>query len=122
KLALRGRIYCEKENYKLAELLTRENLIHALRHVAQIRLVAAIQLHRQPARIANFTNRLADFFPVNAAFAQIDEVARLGVEIFQVEFGNAFAERANPFLRIAVHHDVADIEISLNPGTLEFIN
>src|SRR5436190_5757756 len=114
---LRGRIYFEQENYKLVELLTRENLVYAFRHITQICLIATIQFDRQPARIANLANRLADFLPVNAAFAQVDEVARLGVEIFQVKFGDTFAQGANPLLREAVHHDVADIEIRLDPGT-----
>src|SRR5581483_7141669 len=35
---------------------------------------------------------------------------------------DALAERANPLLREAVHHHVADIEVSPDPGTLEFIH
>src|SRR5262249_33728325 len=52
--------------------------------------------------------------PLVAAFSAL--------EVLHVKFHDAFAERPNPVLRIAVENNVADIKPRLNRGTFEFVD
>src|SRR5215475_3823865 len=103
-------------------LLPRQNHVHAAADFTQVSFVAARQFHGQIPAESNLTDRLADFLPIDAAFTQRDPLARFVLEIFEVEFDDPFAERANPLLREAVHHDVADVEIGPDPAAIEFVH
>src|SRR5262245_46051164 len=103
-------------------LLPRKNHVHASADFAQISFVAARQFHGQIPAESDLTYRLADFLPIDAPFAQLDPLAGFVLEILEVEFDDPFAERANPLLREAVHHDVADVEIGPDPTALEFVH
>src|SRR5215470_2420533 len=103
----------ERKGFKFLpdRLPPRQNHVHATADFAQVSFVAARQFHRQIPAESDLTDRLADFLPIDAAFAQRYPLARFVLEILEVEFDDPFAERANPLLREAVHHDVADVEI-----------
>src|SRR4030095_8835816 len=103
-------------------LLPRQNHVHAAADFAQVSFVAARQFHGQIPAEFDLTDRLADFLPIDAAFAQRYPLARFVLEIFEVEFDDPFAEGANPLLREAVHHDVADVEIGSDPAAIEFVH
>src|SRR5262249_62244919 len=109
-------------NFLPDRLLPRQNHVHAACDFAQVSFVAARQFYGQIPAEFDLTDRLADFLPIDAAFAQRAPLARFVLEILEVEFDAPFAERANPLLREAVHHDVADVEIGPDPAAVEFVN
>src|SRR5262245_27779094 len=88
-------------------LLPRQNHVHAAADFAKICFVAARQFYGQISAESYLTDRFADLLPIDAAFAQWDPLAGFVLEILEMEFDDTFAERTNPLLRIAVHHDVA---------------
>ena len=44
------------------------------------------------------------------------------VEVLEVHLGDAGPERADPVLRVAVEHDVADVEVRLQPWRVELVD
>jgi len=69
-----------------------------------------------------FVQGLADFGPVDVAFEQVGPLVALTLEVLEVDADDPLAERANPVLRVPEQDDVADIEVRLEPGTLELID
>src|SRR5262249_46459065 len=74
--------------------------------------------------IINVGERLPHGGPIHVALAEIDPLvaAFLAFEILNMQFRDAFAERANPVLRVAVEDNVANIKPRLNYRTFEFVN
>src|SRR5258708_8705695 len=54
-------------------LLAVQDLIHPLTDIAQVFFVASAQLNRGIAFVADLLERLVNLFPLNIAFAEIDE-------------------------------------------------
>src|SRR6202158_5085195 len=95
--------------------------IGAAAHVAQIRFVAALQLDDGAAGIAYFREGLAHCRPVHVAIAEVNPGVSVvfALEVLEVHIHDVFAQGANPVLRVAVKHHVADVEPGLDPRALE---
>src|SRR5262245_61976060 len=77
----------------IGRLLSRQNHVHATADFAQVSFVPALQFHGQIPAESDLTDRLSDFLPIDAAFAQRDPLAGFVLEILEVEFDDPFAER-----------------------------
>src|SRR5206468_8437984 len=86
--------------------LAEQQAVNSAADVAQIRLVALLQLCDDASGIADFGEGLAHCGPVDVAVAEIDPLvaAFFALEIFEVDFHDAFAQGADPILGIAVQH------------------
>src|SRR5258708_37119912 len=87
--------------------------------------ITAIELDGGGSGIANLGQRLVYFGPFDFALAQRHPLAHfslLELEVLDVELHDALAERANPVLRVAGNHHVADIEVRADPRALELVD
>src|SRR5262249_17777800 len=97
------------------------NLVHTAADFAQVSFVAARQFHCQVSAESDLSNRFADFFPINAAFAQRNPLAAFVLEILEMEFDDAFPARAITSWRKPVHYDFADKKIAFAKGVFNFV-
>src|SRR6266851_9355430 len=102
--------------------LPQDQAVEAAAHVAEVGLVAAIELAACAARVANFAKGFANGLPVHVTVTEIDPLVSifLALEVLQVDLDNALPQRANPILRVAVKHHVPHVEPRLDPWALEF--
>src|SRR5438552_6528261 len=98
-----------------------EQTVDSAADVAQIRLVSLLELGDDASGIADVVERLAHSRPVHVAVAEVYPGIPVlcPLEIFEVDFDDAFAQRANPILGIPVEHDIADIKPGPDPGAVK---
>src|SRR6266446_2371035 len=98
-----------------------EEVVDAVAHIPQVGFAAAFELRDGTARVADIDESLSHRGPVHIAIAEVDPgiAIFLALEVFEVNVGDALAERSNPILRIAVKDHVADVEPSLDPRAFE---
>src|SRR5262249_27751608 len=100
---------------------SRENKVEAMAHLAEVCLVTSRQFHRGIALISDIAKGGINGFPIDLTVAQWSPGGR-PFEVFDVEFDYAFAQNADPVLRIPVKDHVTDVEVSPDPLAVEFIN
>src|SRR6266849_10578014 len=85
---------------------TEEQAVDAAADVTQIRFVAAVEFDNGAAGVPNFRESFAHGRPVHVAVAQVDPRVSvfLALKVFEMHVDDALAQRANPFLRVAVKH------------------
>src|SRR2546423_800216 len=98
--------------------------IHAAAYVPEIGFVPALQLGDDAAGIANLGEGLPHRFPVHVTIPEVHPLVStfLAFEVFQVNLDDALPQRANPVLRIAVKQHIPNVEPSLDPRTLKFLD
>src|SRR5258708_21398195 len=101
--------------------LAQEQTVDSAAEVAQIRLVSLLQLGDDTPGIADVGESLAQRGPVDVAVAEVYPGVPVlrPLEIFEVDFDDAFAQRADPILGIPVEHDIADIKPGWHPGPVK---
>src|SRR6266704_1743321 len=117
-----GGVPCNPPNTLRPRLLAvQHQAVDAAAHVAEVSLVAALELGNSAPRIANFTKGVADSLPVHVAIPEVHPLVSVlfALEVFQVDLDDALPQRANPVLRIAVQQHIPHVEPRLNPRTLE---
>src|SRR4029453_14683578 len=100
--------------------------MHPLCDVQKIGPIAALDFSRRPPGKPDLRQRTMHSLPVDIAFADILPVESspraIHLEVLEVQTDDAGAERANPVLRIAIQHHVADVEIRPQVLRLEIID
>src|SRR5690242_20647120 len=83
-----------------------------------------MELGDNAAGIADIGERGANGGPIDVAIAEIHPGVAVvaALEILEMDLDGALAESANPILRIAIEHHVADVEPGLNPRRVKFID
>ena len=102
--------------------LSGNNQVDAATDLFQIGGVTTRKFNRHVSLVTDLTNRLANLRPVDAALTKSDELSVIGLEVLEMHLDDPLAKGANPLLRIAVHHDISDIEIGLDPRALELVD
>src|SRR2546429_10006179 len=107
-------------SYPLAE----EQTVDPAADIAQIHLVSVLQLGDDAAAVADVGEGLAHGRPVDIAVTEVypGVAVRRALEILEVDFDDAFAQRANPILGIPVEHDITDIKPGLHPGAVKLVD
>ena len=107
-------------------LLAGQEAVEARDHVLQVRGVAALDLGRDPAVVADLGEGLAHLGPVHVALAEVLPGERpllaVELEVLDVDAGDPRPEGADPVLRIAVEEHVAHVEVGLHPGRGELVD
>src|SRR5260370_15997121 len=90
----------------------REQTVDSAADVAQIGRVSLLELGDGASGIADVGEGGSHGGPVHVAVAEVYPGVPVlcPLEVFEVDFDDAFAQRANPILGIPVEHDVADIK------------
>ena len=95
-------------------------------YVLDVRGIASAYFCGDVPLVLDFGERAAHVGPINLAVADVlpleFAVRAIELEVLQVHFDDARAERADPVLRIAVEDDVADVEIGLQPRGVELVD
>src|SRR5262245_32671927 len=103
-----------------------QKAIQSIGEVPEIRRVAAGDLGRHIALVADVGKGAAHLDPVDVAVAEIAPgeaaVRPIELEVLEVDLRDARAKRADPVLRVAVEDDVADVEVGLQPRRVELVD
>src|SRR5580765_8786355 len=101
-----------------------QEAVDALADVAEVGFVAGLELSDDAAGVADVSKGGPHSGPVDVSVAEVDPGVAivLALEIFEMNFHDAFAESANPVLRITVKNHIADIEPRLDPRAFKFAN
>src|SRR5262245_21794089 len=101
-----------------------EQAVDAAANVAKITLVTMLQLDGSAPRVADFGESLVHGGPVHFAIAEVRPCvsAFFSFEIFEMHFDDAFAECANPILRISVKYDIAYVKPGFDPRTVKLVD
>src|SRR5215472_13654170 len=101
-----------------------EQAVNAVADVAEIGLIAGLELDDGAAGETDFTEGLVHGSPVHVTFAEVHPgvAVFLALEIFEVDLDDALAERANPILRKAVKHHVAHVKPGFDPWAAELLD
>src|SRR5581483_3636103 len=114
----RPKTYSDTDSSRAAK----DEPVDAAADVAKVNFIPFIEFGDDTAGIADRGKSLPDRQPVHVAVAEVHPCVPvwLALEVLEMNFHDALAERANPVLGIAVKHDVADIEPRFHPRAVEF--